>query len=495
MVINIITMKKSKTSIISKIVVTLIIIHIATNMHGQEWSNPISVTDSASNNRNATIKRLNFFDDDIFIFWEKSTDTTSTSIVYRSFYNEDESHVFISSPGIHFTKPQIIDVSNDKNDTLFYVFYESDQTGVNSIYYRIFAFNEFTDPQRLTNSYFAQTMLQCGNGRRIVWVENGKIMHSKITDNNTLETPVVIDSGDVSFPSVSQIEMDWFWGWDYNTIAYIKNNNGSSSIITRTYDNNQGWLAPLVIHTGDECTNLSFCTGFGDSMIISWDLFDGSDWNIYTYNLYAQELTVSEFNLQYPAYPKVYSVIIFVKGKDGGAGISSFINIDNNISDVLTSEILEGISPPFSYYNNISSSTSDVANTQLYSGKVIGCNQYFINIWEERNNNNWQLKYATSYSCLSNIDEYNIIDIRSFIVSPNPTKGITNISFTLSQKSDIKICIFDSKGMLVETIADTKLNNGNYDYIWDGSSHKAGLYYISVQGNWGNLSEKVFLIE
>lgn len=72
------------------------------------WSDPISVTNSTEDNKNATIGFLHFIENDHYIFWERSTDTLSTSIVYKRFYQNDEPEVLISKEGVHFKHPQII---------------------------------------------------------------------------------------------------------------------------------------------------------------------------------------------------------------------------------------------------------------------------------------------------------------------------------------------------------------------------------------------------
>jgi len=60
----------------------------------------------------------------IMLSGEKSTNSNSTSIYYKNFYNSDEPQIFLSDAGIHYTNPQLIDTwfSKYSNDSLFLFF-------------------------------------------------------------------------------------------------------------------------------------------------------------------------------------------------------------------------------------------------------------------------------------------------------------------------------------------------------------------------------------
>ena len=101
------------------------------------WSDPIPVSGSSTDNTNCT---TNFFDfdgdyqpDSLFMFWEKSSDGNSTSIYYRDLYSMSEPKLVLSQENVHFTNPQIM--KSAKDDTLFYLFYETAQNGNKDIHF------------------------------------------------------------------------------------------------------------------------------------------------------------------------------------------------------------------------------------------------------------------------------------------------------------------------------------------------------------------------
>ncbi|HDO27810.1 MAG TPA: hypothetical protein ENH02_06810, partial [Bacteroidetes bacterium] len=243
------------------------------------WSDPVSITDSVSDNINPNIRLLQFTSYDFYIFWEKSTDTLSSAIYYKNFYEDDEPQVFVGDDGVHYSNPQpVVTWHGQWDDTLFYVFYESDIEGFDNIYYRVYNSSGFTEPTPLTETTNEKTELLCNNSGRIVWMEQNRIMHSKLDEyTHVFEEPFVIDSGNCSFPSIVQTDIEW--SGDIPVVSWIKVLNDSSHIMIRRQDKKDGWLDAETIFTGDSCTNLSFCTGMGQSGILTWDYFNDTSWH------------------------------------------------------------------------------------------------------------------------------------------------------------------------------------------------------------------------
>lgn len=457
------------------------------------WSDAVSITDSISDNRNATIKLLNFIEDDYYIFWEKSTDALSTAIYYKNFYQADESHIFISDEGVHYKNPQLIDNYYYKRDydSLFYVFYESDETGTNNIYYRVYNPDGFTEPQTLTTSLEEKVDLLCNSFGRIVWMEQNRIMHSKLDKYTfTFDEPFIIDSGNCSFPSVIQADDEWM-GYDLPIVAWIKEENDSSRIMIRRYNSENGWLDAENIFTGLQCTNLSFCTGIGPLEILTWDYFNDTSWHILHYDLEDNQVYLSEFDQEEPFQPKFYSGIIPVKNRYVDAGICSFVYQNNDTVDIYSSPFYYGVCTQFECFQNVSESDNLVGNPKILSGKVVGCNHYFINLWEEQVNDHWQLKCSTSHECLSNIDEEDKptnIDIK---LSPNPFTEELQITFSLNHYSDIILSIQNASGVNIEIIESGKLNAGQHIYKWNGNKHNSGLYFVSLQSDSKIITKKI----
>ncbi len=445
------------------------------------WSNPVAITDSLSDNTNPVIRYVSLEEPGYYIFWEKSPDTLSTAIYYKNFYQTDEPHIFMTTNGVHYTNPQLIETSYyQSGDTLFYVFYESDEEGYNNIFYRVYNENGFTEPRALTESTEEKTNLLCNNFGRIVWMEQNRIMHAKLNIyTHIIEEVVVIDSGNCTFPSVIQADDDWM-GYDVPAVAWIKEVNDSSRIMVRKYNQQNGWLEPEVLFTGSQCLNLSFCTGIGPPEILSWDYFNDTSWHVVHYDLQDNLTYIPEFDRNEPFYPKFYSGIIPVT-RWFDVGICSIVYTHADSTDIYTSPFYYGVWALFEDYQNVSKSDNLVRYPKIISGKVIGCNQYFINIWEEQVNNHWQLKYVTAHECLSMVEEKNLPSLLDLRINPNPVSEETNISFLLDRPSDVVLSIRDLSGKLVSTVASGKLNAGQYVYEWNGASLPPGIYIVILQ--------------
>lgn len=462
------------------------------------WGDPVAFSDSITDNRNPNIQYLEFIENDFYVFWEKSTDSLSTAIYYRKFYNGGEPDVFLSDESVHYTNLQLINLNfgYKGKGTKFYAFYESDTTGTNRVYYRSYD-DGFSAPQELTTSAVEQTNLLCGNSGRVLWMEQNRIMHMKLDlSSQTFDDPVVIDSGNCSFPSISQPDTYSWWGGGFPVVAYIKEDSDSSGIKVRSYDEDDGWLDPVTIFTGDSCTNLSFCNGIGPLMILTWDYYNGTVWKIVTYDLEDGQAYMSGFDRTEPLQPVFYSGILPVKSSSYlDIGISSFVYKNNDTANIYTTPFGAFANPQLSAYQNVSGSDNLVTNPKVFSGKVIGFDYYFINIWEEKVNNHWQLKYSTCHEYLSKINVEDERDQVNLTVNPNPAYAETRISFSLPRSSDIVLSIHNSSGANIETLENGKLDTGGHSYIWKADNYEPGLYFVWLQSGFGITTKKMIILE
>lgn len=78
------------------------------------------------------------------------------------------------------------------------------------------------------------------------------------------------------------------------------------------------------------------------------------------------------------------------------------------------------------------------------------------------------------------IDEDLIDDFNLEQNYPNPLNPATNISFSIPQRSRVKIIIYDSLGIQVQKMVDEYYAEGNYEIKFDGSKLASGVYYYSL---------------
>ena len=366
---------------------------------------------------------------------------------------------------------------------------DSNKTGINRVYYRVYNSNGLQEEHSLTESGIEQTNLLCSNNGRIVWMENDQVMHILLDrDSFLFSDPVIIDSGNCSFPSVEHPGTGWWWGSGFPVVAWIKDD---TSVMIRSYDNETGWLEPLTLFTG-EVTNLTFCSGIGPLSILTWDYFNGLVWQTVTYDLEDAQIYTSDFNNTEPFNPRFYSGFIPVKGsRYVDVGIMSITFISGDSSIIYTSPFYSGIFTPFEEYQNVSQSTSIVRKPRIHSGKVVGCNHYFINTWEEFVNSHWQIKYSIAHECLSGIENSIVYENIEIFAAPNPIIENTTISFNLNLASDISLKIYNSTGTLIEIVESGNLLKGKHSYVWNSSRLTSGVYLIVLETDMGKGIKKL----
>lgn len=78
---------------------------------------------------------------------------------------------------------------------------------------------------------------------------------------------------------------------------------------------------------------------------------------------------------------------------------------------------------------------------------------------------------------------------------PNPFNPETNISFSLKEKAFVKLEVFDSKGMLVETLLNEDMIAGNYKVKWSALSYSSGVYFCRLSAGKFIATRKMIVIK
>lgn len=76
---------------------------------------------------------------------------------------------------------------------------------------------------------------------------------------------------------------------------------------------------------------------------------------------------------------------------------------------------------------------------------------------------------------------------------PNPFNPKTTIEFTIPEKGEVKLSIYDVKGRRVTTMLNATLEAGQHDFIWDGKNNEnepsaSGIYFYEIIYN--NIKER-----
>ncbi len=85
------------------------------------------------------------------------------------------------------------------------------------------------------------------------------------------------------------------------------------------------------------------------------------------------------------------------------------------------------------------------------------------------------------------------------LLYPNPSSNYIKCNFSLNAKKQVQIKVYDTAGRIVRTIIDKELDNGDYEFIWDGNdeTHKRvsnGTYIFVIESPHGIITKTISLI-
>jgi hypothetical protein len=79
---------------------------------------------------------------------------------------------------------------------------------------------------------------------------------------------------------------------------------------------------------------------------------------------------------------------------------------------------------------------------------------------------------------------------------PNPSHGISDISFSLNVPSNVSLKLFDLSGKLVENLLEKQnKKEGAYNVLVNMAKYPAGVYYLSLITDKENLTKKIVVIK
>ena len=78
---------------------------------------------------------------------------------------------------------------------------------------------------------------------------------------------------------------------------------------------------------------------------------------------------------------------------------------------------------------------------------------------------------------------------------PNPFNPSTELSFSLSMDSHVKLAAYDVQGKQVDVIFEGAQSVGSHSYTWNASELSSGVYYIRLQAGELAASQKALLIK
>ena len=83
---------------------------------------------------------------------------------------------------------------------------------------------------------------------------------------------------------------------------------------------------------------------------------------------------------------------------------------------------------------------------------------------------------------------------------PNPFNAATIISFSLPDRADVSLRVYDTLGRLVAILVDQQLARGNYKFTWDGIDNRgisvpSGVYFYTIETSEFKSTKKLLFIK
>ncbi|MEO0084172.1 MAG: T9SS type A sorting domain-containing protein, partial [candidate division WOR-3 bacterium] len=110
-----------------------------------------------------------------------------------------------------------------------------------------------------------------------------------------------------------------------------------------------------------------------------------------------------------------------------------------------------------------------------------------------------ETKYELIPAIIDNISIPNYVDVKSFLIYPNPSKLLSIIQYDLLKPTMITIKIYNCLGQEVRTLINEIQPAGKRLLIWDGKDNhgrilNAGIYFCQLQTKLNTLSRKIILL-
>jgi len=179
----------------------------------------------------------------------------------------------------------------------------------------------------------------------------------------------------------------------------------------------------------------------------------------------------------------VPSAPVLVSPLNGAIGISPTPILDwDSISNALNYKIQ--ISPVSNFAVLTDSTTVILSRYSVPEGKLQLNYTYF---WRVCASNNlgispWSVvwRFTVSTIGMNLISSITPTDFKLYSNYPNPFNPATKIKFDLPSKSHTSLIVYDALGRAVQTLVNTELKEGTYEYTWDASKYNSGVYFVRI---------------
>ncbi len=456
-----------------------------------QWSSPVNLSDSLNDNQNIDIAKVwyNSSFDSIFAVWEQVVDDSTTRLLFRNITSQSDIVPIQHQQGVQYTNPKFMPISESTsgNESVFYIFYQTNPNNNQDIYYvKYFEDKTFSQPIPFATTQEEETNLNVGM-LGVVWQCSDSLFLSTFDYYNAWSQPELIDSGNCSLPVIC--------GGD-NYVYWLKSINDTLKIYFKhwIYQTQQWSNDSLLFGNGtSSCISNSYSTFESES--ISWKAIQDSINQIYfCYNPYYYGVVKLEEFLNLNKYEPTHLVIPLITTEDYYEyPLASFILDSAGKMQVMAND---------DHYNsnnfqNLSGNSILNRNPKLFEGEWDGYYLKVYLVWESFQNNHWQLKMRNIQFILASIEnnaDKNIYVYELFPNYPNPFNPITNIKFEIPTQENVTIEIFNLLGQKIETLLNRRMSSGSHEIKFTAQNLPSGIYLYTIKsGQYKQMRKMIYL--
>jgi hypothetical protein len=447
-----------------------------------EWTDHVPLTDSLADNCNPYLHLTNYNEQEtLFLFWDRSADSVTTEIWMDNILDDEPAQLVLSDSGVSYTRPRIMDTRHYPNpDTLFFLFYESDQNGSKDLFYMAFhADGSFSPGETLSDLPGNDEELTIGreefydgssyNLNTLAWINNGKLYAClyQMDEDHIFSDYEVIDSSLCRAPVVD----------GYNSILY-ETTDTSKSFICSVYHTEGGWNEPEIYYDSTDSKNPTRTDYWGNAC---WSLKMDTVWKVivedwgtnYMYNLESE----------IPFDPAIMGIVIGVSD-----WVEAWVAVEY-AEDSIKEIFMTGWGEEF---QNFSNSGTQNRKPAFFRGEGInGWCWYDYILWESLRNGHWQIWSSKVVQCVGGVKDDDQKEGMNLKVHPNPLAPQSVINFELKKNSDVAIVLYNMQGETVRIIIEDYFKAGSHTIRLDAENLMPGTYILRLSTGKETFTAKV----
>ena len=141
--------------------------------------------------------------------------------------------------------------------------------------------------------------------------------------------------------------------------------------------------------------------------------------------------------------------------------------------------------------------------SEAYAGYCTSGDKVSFKIWDESEQKlidmyaDGEISWSNFGISIINLSEKRIIpeEISFSSAYPNPFNPVTMLSFSVPNKMDVQLVVYDMMGRVVDELVNDLYESGDHKIHWDASQQSSGIYFVKFQAGTYITTQKLMLVK